>query len=1176
MRTKHLSVNIYRKRLLMRCFVALLVLMCPVGDLCAQTDVKVSINVNSVLIRTALEQLQREAKIHFVYDEASIDPNKKISLSYTKTPLNVVLDDFCNQTSLRYEVKRNLILILPAKADKNVKSSSFKMTGIVTDENGESIIGGTVKIAGTSKGTVTDVNGRYMLDVKSGDFVTFTFVGMTDKVIKAQANNKVVNVQLESNSTSLADVVVTGYQTLSKERATGSFDKVDSKVLSSRPTPDLSTALQGLVAGMQSTEKEDGSIEFLIRGSSSLYADKQPLLVVDGFPIQGDFSSINPNDVESVTVLKDAAAASIWGARSANGVIVVTTKKGSKEKVKVDVQAFVRIGTNPDLDYILNQADSRTMVDYEMKAFDNNWKMSSWEYTPTFSKIKNPLTLAQELYYANKYQGLSKEAMEQGLERLRNTNNRQQLKDNLMQTQLLQQYNASISGGTGRMSNYLSLMYEKNDESTIKRGYKKFMINYNNSYNVTKWLTANMITTLQRKEQETSGVTIGEFSNLSPYEMLLNEDGSYADNLKSYSRAELDKLPLDKLPYEDWSYNMLREVRGREYKTTNMLYRIQLGLNAKIIKGLSYDMRVQYELLSSEYKNYDSEDTFYARNLVNTYTEYKSDTQEVGVSRIPKGGVLRSGKSEYTNYVFRNQLNYSNSFADKHEVSALAGIEISQYDTESTVNPYVYGYNKDKNTSSVPPYGYGSSVDSFKDFFGSSATISGGNTSYSLRCDRYVSYYTNIGYVYDGKYGVSFSARGDGSNFVSDDPSLRWSPMWSVGAKWNISKENFMRNVDWVNYLNLRVTYGINGNAEKSTSPLTLVSVGSSVSPTTGTITGSISSFGNPSLRWEKTYTTNVGIDFDFFKNKLSGKLDVYNRKSKDVIGQVTIPSVYGTSTQKFNNAEILNRGFELELTGNFHIPSIDFGIRSTVTYAYNKNEILKLYYPSLYCYELVEADTHVEGRPVGSLYSYEYLGTENGIPYVIGANGDKISMNDVSVHNRSLGLDILNYSGTVIPPHTFGWANQFTWKDFSLYIYLTGNFGGIFRAPTLGSVPTVGSGKTFVSNSIKDFVNSDGTQYPTWPLKDEASFYLWDRYTPNLEYFVQNSSFIRLKEINLEYNLPVKLTSKLHLRGAKVFVQARNLGLIYTANDYGYDPEWLIGSNKPVATIAFGANINF
>ena len=1138
-------------------------------------------------LEQVLDAIMKQSGVKIAYSSDELQKDRVVSVdiqtSDILTALRSVLGD-------GYSFKQIEDYI--AIARKEISDSSDVINNTVIDdriwtiqgqvlENSEPpypLPGVNILIKGTSLGTISDGNGYFTIKAKRGDILIFKYLGFKDYeyVVSRAISN--LTVSLNSDSEELDEIVVTG---ISEEKRVNSVSAVSSldvtKNLSTKPITSLSQSLQGGITGLNVTQSSGlpgaDAAAIKIRGISTL-GTSDPLVLVDGIPM--DMNQLDPNTIESVTVLKDAAAASIWGARSANGVIVVTTKKGKKDKVQVDVQAFVRIGTNPDLEYIMNQADSRTMVDYEMRAFENNWKMAAWEYAPIFSKIQNSLTLAQELYYANKYQGLSKEEMEQGLERLRNTSNRQQLKDYLMQTQLLQQYNVSISGGTERMSNYMSLMYEKNDESTIKRGYEKFMINYNNSYKVTKWLTANLITTLQRKDQETSGVTIGEFSNLSPYEMLLNEDGSYATNLNVYNRAELEKLPLEKLPYSDWSYNMLREVRGREYKTTNTMYRVQLGLNAQIIKGLNYDMRVQYESTSSEYKNYDSEDTFYARNLVNSYTEYNNETQEVGVSRIPKGGVLRSGKTEYSNYVFRNQLNYNNSFAEKHEISALAGIEISQYDTEGTVNPYVYGYNKEKNTSSVPPYGYGSNVDSFKNFFGNSATIEGGNTSYSLRCDRYVSYYTNIGYVYDGKYGASFSARGDGSNFVSDDPSLRWSPMWSVGAKWNIGKEEFIKDIDWINYLNLRATYGINGNAEKSTSPLTLVSVGSSVNSTTGTITGNISSFGNPSLRWEKTYTTNIGVDFDLFRSKLSGKLDFYNRKSKDVIGQVTIPSVYGTSTQKFNNAEILNRGVELELTGNFHIPSVDLGIRSTVTYAYNYNKILKLYYPALYCYELVEADTHVEGRPVGSLYSYDFLGTENGIPYVIGANGDKISMNDVSVHNRSLGLDILHYSGTTIPPHTFGWSNQFTWNNFSLYVYLTGNFGGIFRAPTAGSIPSVGSGKTFVSSSIKDFADSDGTLYPTWPLKDESNFYLWDRYTPNLEYFVQDASFIRLKEINLEYNLSKKLAGKLHLRGAKLFVQARNLGLIYCANDYGYDPEWLLGSNKPSATIAFGANINF
>ncbi len=1142
----------------------------------AQSDKKITVNLNNVSIRTALRQLEKAAQVYFMYDESTIDIHTKISLFHTKAGLRVVLDDFCKQTSLRYEIKKNVVLILPAVSTKKTGKQYFRMTGMVRDESGEAIAGASVAVAGTTKGTVTDEKGVYDIEVQSGDLLVFTFIGMTDKVIRAEADKKNVDVKLVTTASALADVVVTGYQTLSKERATGSFDKVDSRIIEARPAADLSVALQGVVAGMQSVEKEDGTVDFRIRGTGSLYADKKPLLVVDGFPVYGDFSSINPNDVKSVTVLKDAAAASIWGARSANGVIVVTTKKGRKDGIDIAMKAFVRIGTTPDLDYILNQADSRTMVDYEMRALENNWKISRYEYSPTFSKIRNSLTLAQELYYANKYGKISEQEMLSGLERLRNTDNREDLKKYMMQTSLLQQYNISISGGTGNMSNYLSLMYEKNQEHTIKRGYGKYMLNYNNSFKFTDRLKANITTTLQHKEQETSGMTLDEFTVLSPYELLLNEDSSYAANLHYYNRSELAKLPLDKLPYKDWSYNMLREVRVRDYKSTAAMYRIQVGLNAKITKGLNYDMRLQYESAKIESKKHDDEETFYTRNMVNMYTEYNSALSQVGISRLPKGGILRNEKTENTNYVFRNQLNYTGVFQNKHEISVVGGLEISQYEAEKTVYPYVYGYDALKNTSSVPPYGYGSAVDGFKDFFGNSVTIEGGDTPLVYRCDRYVSYYTNMGYMYEGRYGISFSARGDASNFVSDDPALRWAPMWSLGAKWNISKEKFMANLLWIDYLNLRLTYGINGNAEKTTSPLTLITLNSSVDPRTGTVVGKISGFGNPRLRWEKTHTMNIGIDFNLFNEVLAGKLDVYNRNSKDVIGLVSIPNAYGTATQKLNNAEILNRGVELELSTKCRFPSVGVGIKSTLTYAYNYNKILRLYHPALYCSQLVKADTHVEGKPIGSIYSYEFLGMKEGVPYVLGANGDEISMNQAAVHSRSFGLDILHYSGSVISPHTMGWTNYFTWKNFGLHVFITAKFGGVFRAPTTGTVPIVGSGKTFVGKSIRDFANSDGTKYPTWPLKDETGFYLWDRYMPNLTYFVQNASFIRLKEINLEYDLPKDLVGRLRMKGAKLFVQIRNLGLIYTRNEYGYDPEWLPGTNKPSAAMAFGANVNF
>lgn len=226
--------------------------------------------------------------------------------------------------------------------------------------------------------TITDVNGNFSLPADPSDRIEISYIGK--KTISRKAGSHSLNVILYDDDNMLSDVMVTGYQQLSRERATGSFDKIGEKELAARPATDLSAALQGLVAGMQGTENEDGSVDFKIRGTSSLYANTQPLIVVDGFPIEGSFSSINPNDVESVTVLKDASAASIWGARSANGVIVVTTKHAKKNtKLSVNGQAFWRIGTDPDIEYILSQADSKTNVDYEIEALRNGWNMG--EYT---------------------------------------------------------------------------------------------------------------------------------------------------------------------------------------------------------------------------------------------------------------------------------------------------------------------------------------------------------------------------------------------------------------------------------------------------------------------------------------------------------------------------------------------------------------------------------------------------------------------------------------------------------------------------------------------------------------------------------------------------------------------------------------------------------------------------
>lgn len=1047
------------------------------------------------------------------------------------------------------------------------------VSGVIQDENGEPLIGVSVSIRQTVVGTISDIDGHYRIEAAPGDVLVFSYTGFKSAEYKV-SEQTTFNLVMAVDQQLLDEVVVTGYQTLSRERATGSFDRVGQELLAARPSSDISSALQGLIPGLTATESLDGSVNFVIRGASTLYADKQPLIVVDGFPIQGTFNSINPNDVESVTVLKDAAAASIWGARSANGVIVITTKKGSKDRLKVNVNSFYRFAAPPDLDHTLALADSRTQVDYELDALKNHWMIGS-EYTPSFANIWKGLTLAQELYYAHKYFGLSEAEMNAGLDRLRNTSNHGQIKDHILRRQAVQQHNISLSGGNERMSNYLSLMYEKRDENTIRRGYDRYMANFNNSYRFSPAVTAHFSAEFQRKDIDHSGTSLGDLANLSPYELLLNPDGSYAPNILDFNRHEQAQLPLNKFPYDDWSYNLLREAKGREYRTEALNYRIQAGLNIQVLKGLSYDTRIQYETSKSEEKKYDGEETYAVRNLANSMTEYNADTQTVGRSSVPKGGIEKRRAVRYENYVVRNQLNYGINLQAVHDLSAVAGFEISQYTYDQTIYAHIYGYNKERNTTAIPPYGFGNSRDPLTDFMGETESIPGGNTRFSSQVDRYLSYYGNLGYTYDNRYSASFSIRTDGSNFVSKDPALRWAPMWSVGGKWNARQEAFTKGLTWLNRFDLRLTYGINGNAEKSTSPLTLISMGNSISGITNTPIANISSRGNPKLKWEKTYTTNLGVDFGVFKF-LSGKLEYYHRNSKDVIGMITIPTAHGSQVQRMNNAEIRNRGVELELTAKGTIPQYKLDISSTLIYAYNENKITRLYNSSLYAYELVAPTTFVEGRPVGSIHSYRYAGTIDGVPYVYGVNGEKTSMNDLSLHNRTLGLSVLNYSGTMIPPHTFGWVNRFTYRDFTLHVFLTGNFGGVFRAPTLGSVPSAGGNKMQLSKYIKDFYESDGSSRPALPRPGETGFYRWGRYTPNLEYYVEDASFIRLKEVSLEYLFPKRFSQKFRMSEARLFTQARDLGLLYTANRYGYDPEWLPGYEKPGTTITVGIHLDF
>jgi TonB-linked SusC/RagA family outer membrane protein len=1070
-----------------------------------------------------------------------------------------------------------------------------KVTGRIVDEAGVPLVGVAVLVKGTTKGVTTDGDGNFELSGLSGSEVLLrvTYLGKVAQEVSAKINSRVAITLMDDVSRQMEEVVVTGYATLSKERAAGSFGRVGDGLIGSRHAVNLSTALQGTVAGLKSTEHSDGSVSYSIRGISTLFGEQQPLVVVDGFPVANGFADINPNDVKDVTILKDAAAASIWGARSANGVIVVTTKNGKmgydKQKgVNVEVNTMVRFGQKLDLDHVLTTASSADQVTWEKLAYERGWK---FPFNGSFDGLTyNSLSLATELlekyYYGDG--SMTESQLNSGLNELASRNNKKQIKKHLLHNPLLQQYNISISSHTDKAQNYLSAMYEHETGNVINNKYDRFRLHYNNKVNVFKWLDLTLATNLHYTKRNTSGPTAREMRELSPYEMILNEDGSYATQLHGTNRELRATIPEGVLPYEDWTYNILREARGRDYTQENLSARVQAALNFKLFNGLDFMTTLQYELDKGHTRQVETDETFYVRNLVNTHIEYDQDNQIATAEFIPKGGIMKTSDRDERNYMWRNQLNFRESFeGGKHIVSALAGIEMQESESEGTTHPWVFGYNEKTNASAQLPYGgysiyednlffeltdiTGYYLSSLADDLGSDALL----PVFSYYDDRYVSVFANASYTFDNRYGITGSVRSDASNLITDDASYRWAPFWSVGGLWNITNEGFMEDKrDWLERLALRFTYGFNGNVDKSTSHKTLLGMSSSPSTVFGEYTASVTNFGNPHLRWEKTSTVNLGIDYSFRKGMFYGSVDIYNKQGKDVIGEIALAGLMGTKSQKMNSAEVYNRGVEIEF-GFRKALHAGIHVDSKITYAYNKNRITKLFRPNTnVTFMLSESDSrsYAEGYPVYGIWAFEYLGYMDGVPHVTGPGGEPSSFYDYI--NGQTAKGILKYMGPSIAPHDLGWRMAVSGYGFNLSLYVTGQFGGFFRRPTFG-YNLVENRKTVINKFVSDILENKDKNMPGLPPEDD-DYYYWSNFYPNLDIMVESSSFLKLKEINLEYALSRTITDVIGISSAKIYTQLRDLGCLWTKNSRHFDPEWLPGSTKPVTTYLIGLNFNF
>ncbi|MDR1720497.1 MAG: SusC/RagA family TonB-linked outer membrane protein [Dysgonamonadaceae bacterium] len=1058
-------------------------------------------------------------------------------------------------------------------------AQNFKVDGSVYDETGEGIQGALVSVKGdAAKATITGEDGSFSLVVGKNAVLTVSFLGYQKAEIPAGDGKNPLVIQLKQDFKTLSEVVVTGYQELSRERATGAFESVRPEFLDN-PTNNIGSSLIGTVSGVQVTTDINGDMKFEIRGLSTLGGDNKPLIVVDGFPIQGDIRSINPNDVVNITVLKDAAAASIWGTRAANGVIAITTRGGTLTPQKTEIEFSTYLKTSPkiDLDYARSLASSASTIEYEKMAF-NAWSASMPnDAFNSMASFSPGLVALQE----NLFGYISDAQLDALLSQYAKQDNSKQIKKYLLQGAATQQYNLNINSSNGRVSNNLSLLYEKN--AYYQKGHDdwKAIATYRTNTSITKWLEFNFLGSFTYKES-TSNYSAEDILSLAPYEMLIDEDGNLTNISKGIYWPNLQRyFQYENFPYE-FTYNPITELGEgvKDLTTTNINARFQGGLKFKLLEGLTFDSKIQYELNNTLTRNLYSDKSYTARYGVNTASSYNRETGAVTLN-LPLGGFLDQSRSRIDFYDFRNQINFDRTFGDRHAVTLLAGTDLSERIAQTFNHPRAYGYNDERMTTSAFPNGPGSSSLTalrINNWLGSSQTFTYIN-SFSYGTQRYFSYYGNGSYTLDGKYTLSGSVRSDATNLITDDPKYRYKPFWSVGGSWNLSKEAFLQSATAIDRLVARLTYGFNGNVDTSTSFRPLLSMGTAANAYTNGMTATVSSFGNPTLRWEKTATWNLGFDYSFLKGKFFGKIDYYNKNSTDLIATISIPAINGTTSQKLNNAAVRNHGIEVELGMNQNIAK-GISWRGNLNMSYNINKVTSLFKAAYEGYELtMYAPVFVEGHNANAIWSYVYngiknVGTEaspNWQPTVKGVGDSYFTFGAWTTGN---GTEFCVDGGTTNAPLVVGFTNSFRVRDFDLQFIVTGKFGHVFRRESFNYPPVWGA-RVLPNSKLDEVLNGDPMKIVPLPMNGpiEGRYYFWDRFHQYLDYLVEDAGHIRFQEINLTYNLPTRICKTVGLKNLQLFVQGNNLGNIYF-NQYNEDPEFPRGSMKLTPQYTFGLKV--
>ncbi|KAA8478453.1 TonB-linked SusC/RagA family outer membrane protein [Arcticibacter tournemirensis] len=1118
-------------------------------------------------------------------------------------------------------MNRSLLLLFLLLLGTVVHGQQVTIRGqVLSDDDGKPVPGASViadkstigeqtsetgVIRSSALGTVTDVEGNFSLTLPAGiRTIRVSFLGFASKVIDISGKT-FIRVRLTNDENQLKEVIVTGYNSIKKSKNTTASSKVSFADIRQSGVVGVDQMLQGQVAGVVVTTLNGGpgaAPKIRIRGTASLNGNQEPLWVLDGIPLEGDnmpavldkdnidqlrnfpIAGVNPDDIEDITILKDAAATAIYGVRAANGVIVITTKNGKKGPMQVNVNANSFIGQRPDFSR-LNLMNSNEKVDWELGLAARE----DLTYRDTYGAVARILNQNGQLN-AFRQGGFSalNAATQESINNLRSVNT--DWGKELYQTSVNQQYTASISGGNDDADYYFSAGYYNEKGSTKGTGLKRYNVTLKTNLKVSDKLKvgAGLFGTASDRESyiseasaQTKPATYSR--NVNPYLRVRDENGAFVydpDITGSSNLAGDIYLP----------FNAIEERENTDYTFNNKSFKGLFNLEWKIIQPLKFRTEMGIQIDENNSEKYGDQESFYVRKFRAGTSYYNSSTKKYQYF-LPAGGMIENQNTSFFQYNWKNILEFNTVIDQKHEIEAMAGSEFRRNNNDNILSR---GFGYDPKTLTTSPIVFPSG------YSGTSTTTYQPYNRMEAR-NAYASFYGILSYTYDRRYTLYGSIRYDGSDLFGVDPKYKWLPIYSVSGAWNAKQESFLEDVKWLSNLKLRASYGLQGNIDKTSSPYLLgYFQNGTILPGYPEQQITVQSPPNDKLRWEKTSTLNGGIDLGVLNNRIQLTVDYYNRHGKDLLAMRALPLETGFAYLNVNWSRVKNEGLEVSLYSR-NIESRNFSWSTDFNISRNKSKVTRQ----------IARDTDrmpsKEGYPVNSVFVIKTAGLDDQGYVQFYQGGQVVSFeNFFKLYDPWADLfpgelteskltyeeyrNLFSYAGDADPKFTGGFINKFRYKNFDLAVTTSFFLDKTVLRKDMYNPAQVDRGINYsrellntwtpqnTASSLPRIIsysteNADRWMVNQWnSVADPMNTYQY------YDIWAKSLSYLRVNSIRLGYTLPSAVSKRIGARHLRFSVEGNNLFVASKNYDGYFDPETFgdIYAQPITKSINIGINASF